>query len=68
MKLELAEVLFIHSIPSPNSDNSTCCFGKRKTVLSPVPIMRISNDSLAKRGNKNSLLISSILVIESSSV
>jgi len=66
LKLEHAEVLFIHSTPRPILESSICCFGDRNFGESPVPIINRLTESFAKSGNKNSFPISVILLIETS--
>ena len=57
----------MHSTPNPNSDIATCCFGERKMGILPVPIINKSNGSFVESSNRNSLSISDIVEIESSS-
>ncbi len=68
MKLEHAEVLFIHSTPSPILESSICCLGVKNFGEFPVPIINKSTESFVKSGNKNSLSISVISLIETSLV
>ena len=66
MKLEQADVLFIHSTPRPMVESSICCLGVRNFGESPVPIINKSTESGVIKGNKNSLLISLRSEIETS--
>ena len=51
MKLEHADVLFMHSTPRPNSESSICCLGERNFGESPVPIINRSIGSFKTNGN-----------------
>ena len=64
MKLEHAEVLFMHSTPRPILESSICCLGERNFGDAPVPIIRISTESFVIRGNKNSFPISVIWILD----
>ena len=66
MKLEHAEVLFMHSTPRPILESSICCLGERKFGDAPVPIINKSIESFVIRGNKNSFPISVISMFDNS--
>ena len=66
MKLEHAEVLFIHSTLRPILESSICCFGVRNFGASPVPKINRSTESFVKSGNNNSFPTSVISLIETS--
>ena len=66
MKLEHAEVLFMHSTPRPILESSICCLGERNFGDAPVPIINKSTESFVIRGNKNSFPISVISILDTS--
>ena len=66
MKLEHAEVLFMHSTPRPILESSICCLGERNFGDVPVPIINKSTESFVIRGNKNSFPISVISILDTS--
>ena len=66
MKLEHAEVLFMHSTPRPILESSICCLGERNLGDAPVPIISKSTESLVIRGNRNSFPISVISILDTS--
>ena len=66
MKLEHAEVLFMHSTPRPILESSICCFGERNFGDAPVPIISKSTESFVIRGNRNSFPISVISIFDTS--
>ncbi len=59
LKLLQAEILFMHSIFRPISDNSVCSLGERNFVLLPVPIISKSTGLLAINVNIDSFVIKS---------
>jgi len=66
LKLEHAEVLFMHSTPRPILESSICCLGERNFGDAPVPIINKSTESFVIRGNRNSFPISVISMFDNS--